>query len=193
MVSASDLKVGMALRLEGQIYRVLEAESKAGAAKMLGTVRVRLANVRSGRLWDHHFRPLERLENVELEKRKVEFLYSDGRSCVFQRLDNFEQVELAAEHFGMAEKLLASGTELQAEFFEGAVISVDLPDTVDARIKTTAPPSRGQQDTSRKQAVLDNGMSIQVPLFMGPGEAVRIDVKTGRYVERVSTQHKKLA
>ena len=193
MVSASELKVGMALRLDGQVYRVLEAESKAGSAKMLGTVRVRLSNVRSGRLWDQHFRPLERLENVELEKRKIEFLYSDRANCVFQRLDNFEQVEFPAKNLGLAEKLLPSGTEVQGEFFEGDPISIVLPETVEARVKTTTPPSRGQQDTSRKDATLDNGMKIQVPLFVGPGEAVRIDLKTGRYVERVSASHKKSA
>jgi elongation factor P len=193
MVSASELKVGMALRIEGQVYRVIEAESKAGSAKMLGTVRVRLSNVRSCRLWDQHFRPLERLENVELEKRRIEFLYSDGANGVFQRLDNFEQVEFPAESLGLAERLLPSGTEVQGEFFEGALIGIVLPDTVEARVKTTTPPSRGQQDTSRKEATLENGMKIQVPLFVGPGEAVRIDLKTGRYVERVSTQHKKSA
>ena len=192
MVSASELRAGMALRLDRHVYRVLEVESKAGSAKMLGTVRVRLSNVRSGRLWDQHFRPLERLENVELEKRKIEFLYGDGTSCVFQRLDNFEQVEFPTESLGLAEKLLPSGTEVQGEFFEGDPISIVLPDSVEARVKTTTHPSRGQQDTSRKEATLENGMKIHVPLFIGPGEAVRIELKTGRYVERVSA-HKKSA
>lgn len=193
MVSASELRAGMALRLDGQIYRVLEAESKTGTAKMLGTVRVRLSNVRSGRLWDHHFRTLERLENVGLEKRRVEFLYSDGTNCIFQRLDNFDQIELPVESIGLAEKLLPPGIELQAEFFEGEAISVVLPDSVEARIKITSPPSRGQQDTSRKEATLDNGMTIRVPLFVAPGDPVRIDAKTGHYVERVNTQDKKPA
>ena len=71
MVMASELREGMALRIDQQVYRVLEVEAKAGAAKMGGTVRARLSNVRSGRLWDQHFRPLERLEDVELEKRKA--------------------------------------------------------------------------------------------------------------------------
>ena len=71
----------------------------------------------SGRLWDQHFRPLERLEDVELEKRKVEFLYSDGTNCIFQRLDSFEQVEFPAASLGLAETLLQAGQEVQAEFF----------------------------------------------------------------------------
>ena len=89
MVTASELTVGMALRIDRQIYRVIEVESHAGAAKMGGAVRANLANVHSGRLWDQHFLLLERLEDVELEKRKVEFLYSDRSNCVFQRLDTW--------------------------------------------------------------------------------------------------------
>jgi elongation factor P len=191
MVLASELREGMALRIDHKVYRVLEVEAKAGAAKMGGTVRARLSNVHSGRMWDQHFRPLERLEDVELEKRRVEFLYSDGTNCFFQRLDNFEQVEFPAAGLGLAEKFLQAGEEFQAEFFESEPIGLDLPESVEARVVTTAPPTRGQQDSSRKEATLENGMKIQVPLFVAPGEIVSIDLKTGRYLERVRTQHKK--
>jgi len=191
MILASELREGMALRIDQQVYRVLEVEAKAGAAKMGGTVRVSLENVRSGRLWDQHFRPLERLEDVQLEKRMVEFLYSDGANCIFQRMDNFEQVEFPAASLGMAERLLQPGAEVPAEFFEGEPISVDLPGTVEAQVVSTAPAARSQQDSSRKEATLDNGLTVQVPLFIAPGEKVSIDFKTGRYVERVRVQHKK--
>ncbi len=191
MVMASELREGMALRIDHKVYRVLEVESKAGAAKIGGTVRARLSNVHSGRLWDQHFRPLERLEDVELEKRKVEFLDSDGTNCIFQRLDSFEQVEFPAASLGLAETLLQAGQEVQAEFFESEPVSLDLPERVEVRVMTTAPPARSQQDSSRKEATLENGMKIQVPLFVAPGEIVSIDLKTGRYVERVRTVHKK--
>jgi len=191
MVMASELREGIALRIDHKVYRVLEVESKAGAAKMGGTVRARLSNVHSGRLWDQHFRPLERLEDVELEKRKVEFLYSDGTNCIFQRLDSFEQVEFPAASLGLAETLLQPGQEVQAEFFESEPISLALPESVEARVMATAAPARSQQDSSRKEATLENGMKIQVPLFVAPGEVVNIDLKTGRYLERVRTQHKK--
>ncbi len=191
MVMASELREGMALRIDQQVYRVLEVEAKAGTAKMGGTVRVRLANVRSGRQWDQHFRPLERLKDVELEKRKVEFLYSEGGNCIFQRLDSFEQVEFPAASLGLAEKLLQPGIEVSAEFFEGEPISVVLPDTAEARVVSTAPPARSAQESGRKEARLENGLTVQVPLFVAPGEMVSIDLRTGHYVERVRTQHKK--
>ncbi|MGA9062720.1 MAG: hypothetical protein WB341_13765 [Terracidiphilus sp.] len=191
MVLASELRQGMALRVDHQVYRVVEVEAKSGAARMGGTVWVRLSNVRSGRLWDQHFRPLEKLEDVQLENRKLEFLYSDGSDCIFQRLDTFEQVAFPADSLGLAVKLLEPGTEIPAEFLGEEPIGVVLPDTVEARVKSTAPPARSQQDSGRKEAILQNGLTIQVPLFVASGEIVSIDFKTGRYVERVRTQHKK--
>jgi elongation factor P len=193
MLLASDLREGMAIRIEKQIYKVLEVESKAGAAKMGGVVRAKLCNVRSGRMWEQHFRPQERLEDLELERRKMEFLYSDGNTCTFLNLESFEQVEFPAASLGLAEKFLQPGTELPVELFEGEPINVVLPDVIESRVATTAPPARSQPDSGRKEATLENGLSIQVPLFVAPGEIVTVDLKTGRYVERVRTQHKKSA
>lgn len=193
MVSASELRPGMALRIEAQIYRVLGVEARAGSAKMSGNVRVRLSNLRSGRLWDQHFRLLERLDNVELEKRRLEYLYCDGTHCIFQRLDDFDQVSFPAEPLGLATQLLRSGVELQGEFFEDELVNVDLPETQEARVASTASPARSQPDSGRKEATLENGMKIQIPLFVGQGEMVSVDVKTGRYVERVQPQHRKSA
>jgi len=191
MVTASELRTGMAIRIDRQVYRVIDVESKAGTAKMGGTVKARLSNVHSGRSWDQHFRPLERLEDVELEKRKVEFLYGNGDCCVFQRLDNFEQFEIPTEGLGLVEELLQPGTEIPAEFFDSEPVSVDFPQTLEARVISTAPPTRSQQDSGRKEATLENGLRIQVPLFVASGEIVSIECKTGRYLERVRTQHKK--
>lgn len=193
MVTASDLRVGMALRIDHHIYKVMEVEARAGAAKMGGMVHTKLTNVHSGRLLEQSFRPLERLDNVELEKRVVEFLYSDGSKCIFQKLDNFDEVEVPSDSLGLAEKYLQAGTELPAEFFEGELVSVALPGTIEALIKSTAPPARSQQDSGRKEATLGNGLTIQVPLFVAAGELISVDLKTGRYVERIRTQHKKSA
>lgn len=191
MVAASELKEGMALRIEKQIFKVLEVEYKAGAAKMGGLVQAKLSNVKSGRIWEQHFRPQERLEDVELERSKIEFLYSDGTACTFQRLDSFEQIEIPVASLGLAEKVLQSGMEVPAEFFEGEPINVVLPDSIESRVTSTAPPARSQQESGRKEATLENGLSILVPLFIAPGEIVRVDLRTGRYIERVRTEHKK--
>ena len=102
MVIASELKEGMFLRIEGQIYEVLEAESKAGGAKLSGVVKTKLRNVTSGRRWEPHFRPDERLEDLELQQQTLEFLFSDADSCIFMNPENFEQIEVPRAILGMA-------------------------------------------------------------------------------------------
>jgi elongation factor P len=193
MVIASELKEGMAIRIEGQIYKVLEVESKAGAAKLTGVVKTKLRNVASGRMWEPHFRPDERLEDLDLEQQTLEFLFSDADSCTFMNPENFEQIVVPRAIVGPGEPFLQSGMQLPVEFFEGRPISAVFPDVVEARVATTAPPAHSQRDSTWKEATLENGLRIRVPLFIAPGEMVRVEVKTGRYVERARVDHKRSA
>jgi len=191
MVTASELRPGMVIRFEGQVYKVLEVEAKAGAAKMGGVVKASLSNLHSGRMLDQHFRPQERLEDVELERHNMEFLYSGDDSVTFMNPVTFDQVEIAREMIGNAEPFLKPGMELPVDFFEGKPVSVVLPQIVEAKVETTAPPIHAQQDSAFKAATLENGLDIKVPLFIAPGEIVRVDVRTGRYVDRVRSDKKK--
>lgn len=193
MVSASDLRPGMALRIEKDTYKVLEVDVKAGAAKMGGVVVAKLRNVLSGRLWEQHFRPQERLEDVELEQHMMEFLYSAGDSCTLMRPDTFEQVSVPLETLGFAAQFLTPGMQLPVEFFKGEAINVVVPDFAEARVASTAPPARSQHDSAWKEAVLENGVTVRVPLFVASGETIRIDLRTGHYVERIRAEKKKSA
>jgi elongation factor P len=193
MILASDLHAGMAIRIDRQIFKVIDVVSKAGAAKMGGVVKTKLINVKSGRMWEPHFRPQEKLEDLELDRRTMEFLFSDGESCTFMRSDTFEQIEVPAATVGNGRVFLQSGMHVSIEFFEGEPISVVFAEIVDARIVKTALPSHSQQDSAWKAAVLENGLSIRVPLFIAAGELVRVDVKTGRYVERARTDRRRIA
>lgn len=193
MIIASDLRAGTVLRIEGEIYKVLEVEAKAGAAKMGGVVKTKLSNVRSGRLWEPHFRPQERLEDLELERHMMEFIFAEGESCTFMNPETYEQIEIPSTVLGLGQKFLQSGMELPVEFFQGEPISVVFPEIAEARILSTAPASHSQQDSAWKEAVLENGMSIRVPLFIAAGELVRVEVKTGRYIERARAEHKRPA
>lgn len=193
MVIASELRSGMVIRIEGEIYKVLEVEAKAGAAKMGGVVKSKLSNVRSARLWEPHFRPQERLEDLELERHMMEFLFAQGDSCTFMNPNTYEQIEIPNSVLGMGHKFLRSGMALPVEFFNGEPISVVFPDIAEVRVSDTAPPSHSQQDSAWKEALLENGMSVRVPLFIAPGEIVRIEVRTGRYVERARAEHKRTA
>lgn len=191
MPIAAELKEGMVIRIEGQIYRVLEAESKAGAAKLGGVVKTKLSNVRSGHVWEPHFRPQERLEEVQLERRMLEYVFSAGDTCTFMSPETFEQVEIAKSVLGAAEKFLQPGMQLPVEFFESEPLTVALPEVVEVRVADTAPPAHAQQETAWKEARLENGLSVQVPMFVAPGEVVRVEVKTGHYIERVRAERKR--
>ena len=193
MVTASELVAGKFIRVEGQIYRVLNVESKAAAAKLGGVVKAELSNVSSGRMWEARFRPQERLEELQVERRNMEFLFREGNACTFMDPNTFEQLEVSGESLGLAVNFLQSGTVVPLEFFEGRPISAVLPDIVEARVVHTAPPAHSQQDSSWKEAELENGISIRVPLFIAPEERVRVDLRTGRYLERVHTDRKRIA
>jgi elongation factor P len=193
MVIASELRGGVVVRIEGQIYKVLEVESKAGAAKMSGVVRTKLINMRSGTLWEPHFRPLEKLEDIELDRRMMEFLFAEGDTCTFMRPDTFEQLEIPSRVIGPAANFLQPGMEAPVEFFGDEALSVVLPEVAEARVASTAPPSHSPQDNAWKEATLENGLKIRVPLFVGPGETVRVDVRSDRYVERARGAGKRSA
>ncbi|HZP62467.1 MAG TPA: elongation factor P [Terriglobales bacterium] len=193
MVIASELRSGMVLRIQGEIYKVLEVESRAGAAKMSGVVKTKLSKVKTGGLWEPHFRPQERLDEVELERHMMEFLFADAESCTFMRPDTYEQIEIPNNLTGPARLFLQSGMEVPVEFFAGQPISVVFPEAAEVRVASTTPAVHAPQDSAWKEAALENGMSIRVPLFIGPGEVVRIDVKTGKYMERARAEHKRSA
>ena len=193
MVLASELKPGMVVRVEGQVYRVLEVESRAAIAKLGGVVKTELSNLTTGRLWEARFRPQERLEDLQVERHIMEFLYRGGDSCTFMNPHTFEQVEVPCEIFGPAEKFFQSGTAVPLDFFEGKPISAVLPDIVEAHVVQTTPPVHSQQDCAWKEATLENGLVIHVPLFIGPGENVRVELRTGRYLERAHAERKRTA
>jgi len=190
MVIASELKPGSAVRIEGHVYKVLEIESKAGTAKLGGVVKAKLSDVNSGRLWEPHFRPLERLEDLELERRTMEFLFSDEDGCTFMDPASFEQIQVPVAVVGSCEKFLEPGMQLPVEFFGEQPISIVFPDIVEVRVADTAPAAHAQQDSTLKEATLENGLVIRVPLFIAPRELVRVDVRTLRYVERAKSARK---
>ncbi len=193
MVLASQVREGMGLRIAHAVYKVLECEVKAGAGQQGGFVKMKLRAVDSARLWEPHFRPDEKLEDLEFKRQPMDFLYADAASCIFMDSDTYEQVELPRELLGKTEKFLREGMRIPVDFFEGRPVSVILPDTVEVPIADTAPPSHAGQDSTWKDAVLENGLTVQVPLFVGPGELVRVDTRTGRYVERVRVEKKRSA
>ena len=191
MVTASQLRPGMVLKIGADIFKVFESTYHLGQGKMPGSVHARGRHVVSGALKEFRFRPEERLEDTQFQRQEMEFLYSDADSVTFMNPDTYEQVSIPLEAIGEATRFLRAEMKVPVEFYEGQPVSIAFPPIVEAKITTTAQPVHQQQDNTFKPATLDNGIEIMVPQFIKPGETVRVEVATGKYVDRVRADTKR--
>jgi elongation factor P len=192
MIIASQLRPGAVLKFGEDLLKVIESTFHIGQGKMPGSVHTKLRNIRKGTFKELRWRPEERLEDVQLEKRDMEFLYSDADSVTFMDPTTFDQVSVPLESIGAAEKYLKPEMRVPVEFYGGEPVSIIFPAMVEVKVETTAPAAHQQQDNTFKYATLENGVETMVPQFIKPGEVVRIEVATGKYVDRVRTDAKKL-
>ena len=184
MVTASQLRAGMAIRFEGQPYKVLMADYHPGQGKMGGVTHARLKNLSTGTLWEHSFRSDLKLEELEVEKQPMDFLYEDSGQCIFMNPDTFEQVSVPADMIGPQAALLQPEMRVGVEFVEERPVSVQFPDVLEIRVADTAPPTHAQVDSVWKPARLANGVEIMVPQFIKTGDAIRLDVANMKYMDR---------
>ena len=191
MVNASDLRAGMVVKIDDEPYYVAEADYHIGQGKMPGSVHAKLRDVLKGTTKELRFRPEERLEETALERQEMEFLYSDADSATFMNPQNFEQVSIPLETIGPGHTFLKTEMVVPVEFYNGRPVTVLLPETVELTVETTVPPVHQQQDNVFKSATLENRMEVMVPQFIAPGEVVRIEVATGKYVERLRKDTRK--
>ncbi len=186
MVLASELKAGTALMLDGRLYKVLEAVRHAGSGQMHGFIELKLHDVRFGHFADRRFKFSDRLEVVDLRKRPMDFLYSDGEQCYFMDPDSFEQVGLPQASLGHVNKFLKEGMRITVELLNNEAVSVQFPKIIDLRIESTGAGLRGEHDNTLKSARLENGVEIMVPQFVESGDTVRVDTEKVRYLDRVT-------
>lgn len=185
MASASDLRPGMAVRLGGEPYKVIAAESRLGGGKMGGVTHTRLRNLRTGTLRDWRFRLDEPVDPIDLDRQPMQFLYAEGSTSNFMNPTTFDQVAIENALLGKAAAYLTEGATLSVEFLDGEPVGVVFPDIVEVEVAETAPPSHTQgADNIWKEARLRNGVGVKVPPFIAPGEHVRVDVEAGTYVGR---------
>ena len=185
MILASDVKAGMAIRLDGKPYKVLEVQRHAGSGQMHGFIEFKLKDIIYGHFADRHFKHADRLDDVELSKRHMQYLYSDSDAGVFMDAETFEQVRVSNAGMGGAEKFLEEGMKVVVELLEGQAIALDFPKVVEMRVERTGPGVRGGQESTLKSAILKNGMEVLVPQFVETGDLLRIDTEKLKYVDRV--------
>jgi elongation factor P len=190
MLSASDLKRGLRIELDGDPFTVLDVHFQSPSARGASTlVKAKIRNLRTGNVFDKTFRSADPIGEPELEMRAVQFLYSDADGFHFMETDSYEQLALSAEELGDVAGYLTEGlTGLRSVVFKGRVISIELPQSVVLRVKQTDPAIKGATAQAQtKPATLETGLVIQVPSYLESGELVQVDTKEGRFLGRAKT------
>jgi elongation factor P len=184
MISVNDFKTGVTVELEGQVFQVVEFQHvKPG--KGAAFVRAKLKNVKSGGVVEKTFRGGEKLHRAHLDKRAMQFLYMDGDGYVFMDNDNYEQITISPNDMGDGVKWLIENMTIQVVLHQDEIMGIELPNFVELLVVDTEPGVKGDTATgASKAAKLESGASVQVPLFINPGDRLRIDTRIGEYMER---------
>ena len=185
MISTGDLKRGVVIELDGELWQVLDYHHiKMGRGS--AQVRIKLRHIKRGQTVEKSFQAGEKWPRAYLETRQVQFLYSDGNEFHFMDNQSYEQFTMSAEKLGETAHYLTDGMTLDRTSYEGETIGVELPVTVDLKVIETDPGFAGDtQSGARKPATTETGLVVQVPLFVSAGDTIRIDTRTGDYQTRV--------
>ncbi|MFQ5557387.1 MAG: elongation factor P [Acidimicrobiales bacterium] len=183
-ITTNDLKNGMTLELDGALFQVNEFQhvkpGKGGAF-----VRTTLRNVRTGAVIDRTFRAGEKVERATIDKRDMQLLYRDGRDFVFMDSETYDQISVPPDVIGDVAGFLVDGSTAVLLMFGTEIVGTDLPAAVELEIAETEPGVQGDRVSgATKPATLETGLVVQVPLFLDPGERVRVDTRSGDYISR---------
>jgi len=185
MIETANFRNGLTIELDGEPYVIVYFQhvkpGKGGAF-----VRTKLKSLRTGNLFERTFRAGERMNPARVERRKVQFLYGTAGEYHLMDMDTFDEFVLSEAQMGDSAPYLTEGAEVQLALHEGEIIGVEPPQTVDLKVTETAPGVRGDTAAgSSKPATLETGLVVQVPFFVNVGDKVRVDSRSGLYVERV--------
>jgi elongation factor P len=185
MASTNDLKNGMVLNIDGQLWAVIEFQHvKPGKGPAF--VRTKLKNVESNKTVDKTFNAGTKVETATVDRRSMTYLYNDGTSYVFMDTSSYEQLEISPEIVGNAANFLLENQDAVVATNEGRVLFIELPASVELLISFTEPGLAGDSATGRtKPATLETGHEIQVPLFINQGEKIKVDTRDSSYMGRV--------
>ncbi|MGI5879228.1 MAG: elongation factor P [Syntrophomonadaceae bacterium] len=184
MISVNDFRTGATIEMDGSAYQVMEFQHvKPG--KGAAFVRAKLKNVQTGATVEKTFRGGEKVPKAHLDRREMQYLYNDGEGYVFMDNENYEQTTLTSNQIGDGVKWLLENMNIAVLLFKENIIGVDLPNFVELKVVDTEPGVKGDTATgATKKATLETGAAVNVPLFINTGDVLRIDTRTGEYMER---------
>ena len=184
MINVNDLKVGMTIMYENNIYSVMDTQHvKPG--KGADFVQAKLKNLRSGSIIENRFNSSDKVEPARIEKKPMQYLYSMNDVYYFMDMNTYEQVEISKSQIGDDAELLKENLEVDIMFFEGEMLGMNLPDKIALKVIHTEPAVKGNTTSSAmKDATLETGKVIKVPLFIEQDETILVSSKDGKYVSR---------
>lgn len=184
MINVNDFKNGMTIQYDGNIYMVLDYQHvKPG--KGAAIVKAKLRNLRTGSIAEYTFNAGVKVEAARIEKKPMQFLYEMNDTYYFMNMNDYEQIELAKSLIGEDAKLLKENLEVDIMFFEGEMLGMTLPDKIELKVVHTEPAVKGNTTSSAmKDATLETGLVIKVPLFIEQDEVILVSSKDGKYVSR---------
>ena len=184
MISVNDFKNGLTIQVDGELWRVVEFQHvKPGKGSAF--VRSKLKNLRNGGVQEKTFRAGEKVEQAQIDRKKMQYLYADGDNYVFMDTETYEQLELPGTRIQDELKYLKENMVVSIIMFGSETLGVELPNTVDLEVKETEPGIRG--DTSSggsKPATMETGLVVQVPFFVNEGDILTINTADGTYISR---------
>lgn len=181
---ATQIRRGMVLVFDGDPCRVVEFRHHT-PGNLRAMVQAKLKNLRTGNNFDHRFRAADSIERAFMETHELEFLYQGGETYHFMNTENYEQIELDEEALGDNAQWMQPGMRIQAEYYNGRPIGIQLPNSLTFTITDTAPVMKSATKTgSSKPATLENGAVVNVPEFISAGERIRVNPQTGEYQDR---------
>jgi elongation factor P len=184
-VKATQLRPGMVIQHEGQLFTVFSVDHRTPGNKR-GSMQTKMKNLRNGTMIDYRFRAEEFVERALLDEIEYEYLYSEGDDFHFMNTETYEQIQLSRGELGETVFYLIPNTLVKVEFFENKPIGVDLPDTIELVVVDTEPTlQKATASAVMKTAKLETGLTIQVPPFVNNGDKVKVDTSEARYVQRM--------
>ncbi|HEY2951216.1 MAG TPA: elongation factor P [Verrucomicrobiae bacterium] len=184
MASANDIRKGMAINYNGDIAVVLDSQHRT-PGNLRAFVQATIRSIKTGKSSDVRFSSTEKIEVVPMQTRKMEFSYKDGDDFVFSDPENYETTTLPAELVGDAKNYLVENASVTVTFVEEKAVSIELPSSVVLAVRDAPEGIRGDSANNvQKTILLETGISVQAPLFIKTGERIKVDTRTGKYMER---------
>ena len=183
-IIASNMRRGMAIMFNGDPCRVLDFHHHT-PGNLRALVQAKLRKLKTGIQFEHRFRATDTIEIADMETHELDFMYKAGSTYHFMNAETFDQLEVEGEDLGDNAKWMTDGMRIIAEFYEGRPIGIQMPNTLTLEVTDTAPVMKTATKTaSTKPAVLNNGITVNVPEFIQTGERIRVSPETGEYIDR---------